>query len=91
MFNFALGGFSSPDAPLLPAWTGAPAAHVRVLEVVLRTLPIWLTLVLLLVTHVPALKLQELLRRCVEGAWVCTPEAWSCLLPRFQSRRCKCS
>lgn len=67
LFNLALGGFTSPtDTPLLPAWIGrAPATHVRVLEVVLRTLPIWLTLVLLLVTHVPALKLQELLRRCV--------------------------
>jgi hypothetical protein len=67
LLHLALGGFNSPDAPLLPAWTGAPATRVRVLEVVLRTLPIWLTLVLLLVTHVPALKLQDLLRRCVVG------------------------
>jgi hypothetical protein len=33
------------------------------LQVVGRTLPIWLTVLLLLVTHVPALRLQDLLRR----------------------------
>jgi hypothetical protein len=42
------------------------------MEAVLKTLPIWLTLVLLLITHVPALKLQDLLRRCVLVHWTTT-------------------
>jgi hypothetical protein len=59
---------SSPDLSQgMTGWWGAagPQGGGRVLlpEVVCRTLPIWLTVLLLLVTHVPALRLQDLLRR----------------------------
>ena len=51
----------------LPAWqqeAGEEAAlPVGFWEAVGRTMPIWLTVLLLLVTHLPALKLQDLLRR----------------------------
>lgn len=54
----------SPDTPHLPAWlASAPLSPVRVLEVLLRTMPIWLTVLLLLITHLPQLKLGDLLRR----------------------------
>jgi hypothetical protein len=35
----------------------------KLMEAVLRTLPVWLTVLLLLVTRVPVLKLQDILRR----------------------------
>lgn len=67
---FALGppsrDSSHADMSALPAWQQGgeeAAAPVGFCEAVGRTMPIWLTVVLLLVTHLPALKLQDLLRR----------------------------
>jgi len=49
----------------------ALAQHIRghahkltLKDAVLRTLPIWLTVVLLLVTRIPQLKLKGILQRC---------------------------
>jgi hypothetical protein len=57
---------SRPDLSALPPWQqdgGGVGSPVGVFEVVCRMMPIWLTVVLLLVTHTPALKLQDMLRR----------------------------
>lgn len=53
----------SPDSPQMRAWYRTPLKTPHCVEVLMRTLPIWLTVLLLLVTHVPQLKLQDMLRR----------------------------
>jgi hypothetical protein len=65
---FAHGSSSSgsrPDLSALPPWQGGGGVGgpVGLYEVVCRTMPVWLTVVLLLVTHTPALRLQDMLRR----------------------------
>lgn len=57
---------SRPDLSALPPWQqdgGGVGGPVGLFEVGCRTMPVWLTVVLLLVTHTPALKLQDMLRR----------------------------
>jgi len=51
--------------PLDPVVAVAP--RMLLSDLLLRTMPIWLTVLLLLLTRIPALPIKKVLQRCVRG------------------------